>query len=139
MALFDAPEEETRSAASFALGSVSAGNLAFFVPQLLQTMEAAGSSHEYLMLHALKELLGAGGPSLGDYAPSLLPKLLAFNQARLAQQSLQCELLAAQAERARAAGGRQMGRDGPGSGQEGDARVCSGTVGLAVAHAVPVF
>merc|ERR1719284_2209117 len=40
-------------------------------------MEAA-AAHDYLMLHALKEMLGAGGPDLANYASKLLPKLLAF-------------------------------------------------------------
>ena len=45
---FDAPEEETRNAASFALGNIAAGNLSAFVPTLLSTMEAA-SAHDYLV------------------------------------------------------------------------------------------
>jgi len=73
---FTAESEETRSAASFALGSIAAGKLDFFVPHLLKEVEA--SSHDYLMLHAFKEMLGAGGEGLAAFAPQLLPKLLTF-------------------------------------------------------------
>jgi len=73
---FTAESEETRSAASFALGSIAAGKLDFFVPHLLREVES--SSHDYLMLHAFKEMLGASGEGLASFAPQLLPKLLAF-------------------------------------------------------------
>jgi cullin-associated NEDD8-dissociated protein 1 len=74
---FDAPDDEMRSAASYALGSIAAGNPAAFVPHLLQRMETA-STHDYLILHALKEMLGSGGDNLAAHAPQLLPKLLEF-------------------------------------------------------------
>ena len=74
---FDAPDEETRAAASFALGSIASGNLAAFVPRILQLVDEA-SAHDYLLLHALKETIGSGGSALGTFAPQLLPKLLAF-------------------------------------------------------------
>lgn len=73
---FTAEAEETRSAASFALGSIAAGKLDFFVPLLLKEVE--NSSHDYLMLHAFKEMLGAGSEGLAAFAPQLLPRLLAF-------------------------------------------------------------
>ena len=38
---FDAAEEETRAAASFALGNIAAGNPAAFVPPLLEQVTAA--------------------------------------------------------------------------------------------------
>ena len=73
---FTSTDEDTRAAASFALGSIAAGNVAAFVPHLLKAVDA--SEHDYLMLHAFKEMLGAGGDSLAGFASQLLPKLLAF-------------------------------------------------------------
>ena len=73
---FTSEDEDTRSAASFALGSIAAGNLGAYVPHLLAQVDA--SEHDYLMLHAFKEMLGAGGGALAGFATQLLPKLLAF-------------------------------------------------------------
>ena len=67
---FDSGEEETRSAASFALGNITAGNLNAFLPHLLAKIDGA-SSHDYLLLHALKEMIGSGGDALCDYAPQV--------------------------------------------------------------------
>ena len=39
---FDSPDEETRSAASFALGNIAAGNLSAFVPHLLKVAKSRG-------------------------------------------------------------------------------------------------
>jgi len=73
---FTSESEDTRGAASFALGSIAAGKLDFFLPHLLKEVDS--SAHDYLMLHAFKEMLGAGGDGLAAFAPELLPKLLAF-------------------------------------------------------------
>mmetsp|Transcript_29072 Transcript_29072/g.74799 ORF Transcript_29072/g.74799 Transcript_29072/m.74799 type:complete len:1233 (+) Transcript_29072:80-3778(+) len=75
-AAFTSADEDTRSAASFALGSIAAGNLATFVPHLLAQVDS--SDHDYLMLHAFKEMLGSGGDALASFASQLLPKLLSF-------------------------------------------------------------
>ena len=74
---FDAPDEETRAAASYALGNLAAGNLSAFVPHILSLM-ASSSAHDYLMLHALKEMIGSGGDLCAPYTTQLLPRLLAF-------------------------------------------------------------
>lgn len=78
---FTSESEDTRGAASFALGSIAAGKLDFFLPHLLKEVDS--SAHDYLMLHAFKEMLGAGGDGLAAFAPELLPKLLAFAEVRL--------------------------------------------------------
>ena len=39
---FDSADEETRAAASFALGNIAAGNLVAFVPHMLQELEGDG-------------------------------------------------------------------------------------------------
>ena len=56
MAGFGSSSEEVKAAAAFALGNVAAGNLPVYLPPLLEHIHS--SPHEYLMLHALKELIG---------------------------------------------------------------------------------
>jgi cullin-associated NEDD8-dissociated protein 1 len=50
------PSEEVKSAASHALGNVSSGNLARFLPFILQEIEAQ-PKRQYLLLHSLKEVI----------------------------------------------------------------------------------
>ena len=52
---FSSPTEEIRAAASYALGSVSAGNLQLYLPVILQEIEAK-PRRQYLLLHSLKEV-----------------------------------------------------------------------------------
>lgn len=73
----DTWDEDMRSAASFALGSIASGNLSAFLPHILKLVDGA-SSHEHLLLHALKEMIGSGGTSLSAFTPQLLPELLVF-------------------------------------------------------------
>ena len=61
---FSSDSDEVKAAAAFALGNVTAGNLPKFVPHLLSKLR---DSHEYLMLHALKELIGSGQQQLSVY------------------------------------------------------------------------
>jgi len=50
------PSEEVKSAASFALGSVSVGNLEVYLPFVLSEIEKRDKKH-YLLLHSLKEII----------------------------------------------------------------------------------
>ncbi|TKC41478.1 hypothetical protein EI555_001579, partial [Monodon monoceros] len=59
------PSEDVRAAASYALGRVGAGNLPDFLPFLLGQMEAE-PRRRYLLLHSLREALGALGAAQPD-------------------------------------------------------------------------
>jgi len=76
MAGFGSPSEEVKAAAAFALGNVAAGNLQHYLPTLLKHIHS--SQHEYLMLHALKELIGSGQATLRGYVEQMLPRLFEF-------------------------------------------------------------
>ncbi|NXY85574.1 CAND1 protein, partial [Alcedo cyanopectus] len=63
LAALASPSEEVKSAASYALGSVSLGNLQEHLPFLLREI-GSQPKRQYLLLHSLKELIGsspAGG------------------------------------------------------------------------------
>ncbi|XP_064352301.1 cullin-associated NEDD8-dissociated protein 2 isoform X2 [Camelus dromedarius] len=65
------PSEDVRAAASYALGRVGAGNLPDFLPFLLGQMEAE-PRRQYLLLHSLREALGAAQPdSLKPYTEDI--------------------------------------------------------------------
>uniref|UniRef100_A0A8D2DID2 Cullin associated and neddylation dissociated 2 (putative) n=1 Tax=Sciurus vulgaris TaxID=55149 RepID=A0A8D2DID2_SCIVU len=65
------PSEDVRAAASYALGRVGAGNLPDFLPFLLAQIEAE-PRRQYLLLHSLREALGAAQPdSLKPYAEDI--------------------------------------------------------------------
>jgi len=53
---FASPSEEVKSAASFALGSISVGNLSEYLPFLLEEIEKR-QKRQYLLLHSLKEII----------------------------------------------------------------------------------
>uniref|UniRef100_A0A0P6FDL4 Cullin-associated NEDD8-dissociated protein n=1 Tax=Daphnia magna TaxID=35525 RepID=A0A0P6FDL4_9CRUS len=53
---FGPPNEEVKSAASHALGSVAVGNLPAFLPFILTQIETQ-SRRQYLLLHSLKEVI----------------------------------------------------------------------------------
>eukprot|EP00967_Tisochrysis_lutea_P001738 scaffold2222_cov28-Tisochrysis_lutea.AAC.4 len=74
--VFDDNSEEFKSAAAFALGNVAAGNLPFYLPQLLSHTEAG--KHEYLMLAALKELTVSSTAKLAAFAEQMLPCFFGF-------------------------------------------------------------
>jgi len=76
MAGFGSPSEEVKAAAAFALGNVAAGNLQHYLPTLLKHIHS--SAHEYLVLHALKELIGSGQATLRGYVEQMLPRLFEF-------------------------------------------------------------
>ncbi|XP_031563225.1 cullin-associated NEDD8-dissociated protein 1-like isoform X2 [Actinia tenebrosa] len=53
---FSSPSEEIKSAASFALGKITAGNLTLYLPFLLKEIEQSPKK-QYLLLHSLKEVI----------------------------------------------------------------------------------
>ena len=87
---FDAKDEQVRSAAAFALGNISVGNLSKNLPTLLALIKQklaintpATSHHGYLLFSALKEIIlsysndAAGLAEFKKYTDALLPLLLA--------------------------------------------------------------
>ena len=56
VAALSSPSEDVKSAASFALGSVSVGNVKAYLPFVLQEIETR-SKRQYLLLHSLKEII----------------------------------------------------------------------------------
>jgi hypothetical protein len=52
---FNHPNEEVKSAASYALGKISLGNLKEFLPFVLKEIETQPKK-QYLLLHSLKEV-----------------------------------------------------------------------------------
>ena len=52
---FSSPSEEIKTAAAYAFGSVTIGNLNSFLPALLNEMKQQPKK-QYLLLHALKEV-----------------------------------------------------------------------------------
>ncbi|KAK7091549.1 cullin-associated NEDD8-dissociated protein 1-like isoform X2 [Littorina saxatilis] len=61
---FASPSEEVKTAASYALGSVSVGNLPKFLPFVLQEIENQ-PKRQYLLLHSLKEIISCESSSQG--------------------------------------------------------------------------
>ncbi|CAL1532474.1 unnamed protein product [Lymnaea stagnalis] len=59
---FSSPNEEVKSAASYALGNVSVGNLPKFLPFVLQEIENQ-PKRQYLLLHSLKEIINCESSS----------------------------------------------------------------------------
>jgi len=55
---FSSPSEEIKTAAAYAFGSVTIGNLESFLPALLNEMKQQPKK-QYLLLHALKEIISA--------------------------------------------------------------------------------
>ena len=52
---FNDPVEEVKSAASYALGNISLGNLGEYLPFVLNEIETQ-PKRQYLLLHSLKEV-----------------------------------------------------------------------------------
>uniref|UniRef100_A0A8B9PXU3 Cullin associated and neddylation dissociated 1 n=1 Tax=Apteryx owenii TaxID=8824 RepID=A0A8B9PXU3_APTOW len=55
---FSSPSEEVKSAASYALGSISVGNLPEYLPFVLQEITSQ-PKRQYLLLHSLKEIISS--------------------------------------------------------------------------------
>lgn len=67
---FESPAEETKTAAAYCLGRMALGNMAVYLPLILESLSQ--SRHHYLLLSALKEVivLYANDPTL-DFSPYL--------------------------------------------------------------------
>ncbi|KAI8351419.1 armadillo-type protein [Mortierella sp. GBAus27b] len=74
LAMFSVHSEEVRSAAAFSIGNVSAGNVGFYVPIVIQEIKS-DPKKRYLLLHALKEVITRytqkQGGELGAYASEI--------------------------------------------------------------------
>ncbi|XP_021265607.1 cullin-associated NEDD8-dissociated protein 1-like [Numida meleagris] len=55
---FTSPSEEVKSAASYALGNISVGNLKEYLPFMLKEIESQ-PKRQYLLLHSLKEVISS--------------------------------------------------------------------------------
>ena len=77
---FNHTNEEVKSAASYALGNISLGNLDSYVPFVLKEIETQ-PKRQYLLLHSLKEIISAqsstpsGVKALGPYVPPIWTQL----------------------------------------------------------------
>lgn len=76
LSCFASSNEEVKSAASYALGNVTVGNLAKFLPYVLQEIEKQ-PKRQYLLLHSLKEIIScessssSGLESLSHYTSTI--------------------------------------------------------------------
>ncbi|CAG8545270.1 6413_t:CDS:10, partial [Paraglomus occultum] len=73
--LFSAPSEEVKSAAAFALGNISVGNVRKYLPIVISEIKN-DPKKRYLLLHALKEIITRysneeGVKDLGPFAESI--------------------------------------------------------------------
>lgn len=77
---FNNVNEEVKSAASYALGNISLGNLKEYLPFVLHEIETQ-SKRQYLLLHSLKEIISAQSVNtnsvkiLGPYIPAIWAQL----------------------------------------------------------------
>jgi len=80
LAAFDSTNEETRQAASYALGNIAVGNLEKYLPQVLVEIKKNPKT-KYLLMHSLKEVIvrqsssSTGVNALKAYEKDLLPLL----------------------------------------------------------------
>jgi len=76
-ACLEAPAEELRAAAAFALGCVAAGSVDTYLPLIVaQVADPSQSGHHYLLLQALKELIVSARPAaLAAHVSTMLPLL----------------------------------------------------------------
>ncbi|ETE65812.1 Cullin-associated NEDD8-dissociated protein 1, partial [Ophiophagus hannah] len=73
---FSSPSEEVKSAASYALGSISVGNLPEYLPFVLQEITSQ-PKRQYLLLHSLKEIISSATvQGLKSYVESIWSLLL---------------------------------------------------------------
>ncbi|CAG8508691.1 1192_t:CDS:10, partial [Dentiscutata heterogama] len=68
LALFSAQSEDIKSAAAFALGNVSAGNVSKYLPIVISEINT-DQRKRYLLLHSLKEVYGV--KALGPFADDI--------------------------------------------------------------------
>lgn len=80
---FDSTDEETRNAASFALGNVAVGNLQKFLPNIINHIKSS-PKHKYLLLHSLRECIvrksstPSGIEELKPFEQSIVPMLFEY-------------------------------------------------------------
>uniref|UniRef100_A0A8C9F8K5 Cullin associated and neddylation dissociated 2 (putative) n=1 Tax=Pavo cristatus TaxID=9049 RepID=A0A8C9F8K5_PAVCR len=68
---FPSPSEEVKSAASYALGNISVGNLKEYLPFMLKEIESQ-PKRQYLLLHSLKEVISSSpADSLKPYVEDI--------------------------------------------------------------------
>lgn len=68
---FASPSEEVKSAASYALGNVSVGNLKEYLPFMLKEI-GSQPKRQYLLLHSLKEVISSSpADSLTPYVEDI--------------------------------------------------------------------
>lgn len=73
---FDSGSEELKNAASYALGNISVGALAQYVPMLVQEVRT-NQKRKYLLVHSLKEVITqASGDKLKPFIQSLVQVLV---------------------------------------------------------------
>ncbi|TNV72944.1 hypothetical protein FGO68_gene9894 [Halteria grandinella] len=75
-ALFKAPDESIRIAASISIGNISVGNPDFFLSKVFSLMDAAESSQKYLFLNTIREIIINNPKSLQQFIDKLLPLLI---------------------------------------------------------------
>jgi len=69
---FNNSNEDIKSAASYALGNVSLGNLNLYLPIVLKEIDTQ-PKRQYLLLHSLKEIISAQGASADTLRPFVGP------------------------------------------------------------------
>jgi len=69
---FNNTSEDIKSAASYALGNVSLGNLNLYLPVVLKEIDAQ-PKRQYLLLHSLKEIISAQYTSANTLKPFVAP------------------------------------------------------------------
>ena len=75
---FSSPNEDVKTAASFALGAVAVGNLSYYLPFVLKQIDTQ-TKRQYLLLHSLK--VGAGSCWVAAEAhsrPCLIPQCVSL-------------------------------------------------------------
>ncbi|EFC40891.1 predicted protein [Naegleria gruberi] len=72
--------EELKNAASYALGNISVGNLAKFLPQIIKGIRESPKK-KYLLIHSLKEVITqADANKLKEFIPEITPLLFDNSQ-----------------------------------------------------------
>lgn len=85
MCSFHSSSEEVKSAASYALGNISVGNLNLYLPFILREVEA-NPKRQYLLLHSLKEIITSMSESQDHiqsfkvYVPDIWNLLVRFTE-----------------------------------------------------------
>jgi len=81
---FESGEEETKTAAAYALGHIAVGNMKAFLPAILDALET-NPKHQYLLLSALKEVIlchtSTPGRSFADYCGRVCDNLFPYADA----------------------------------------------------------